>query len=349
MSTRSLPTNGTESQPRQLTKRSQSVRSKKVKKKKKLKKKSLSFAGVHVREYNTTLGETVCGSGAAIGLGWKVVGEKKYKSLEEHERTFFSKYRRRGKMGEIPPRVDKIIEWASDKNDFWVPPRQRYDYLLTSGIDRQLVHRSMRALEIIRNSRELSCGDRDALCYTIAVHRNISEEAAWKVLTTKPPPPSGPPPSKKPGNKGKEAKSKPEGQSAADNDDKNESKENRPKTKVGMSIRIVAKISCRMRAHLEKAKKAVALRKRLRRSSIIGVQVRGMAQDEMPKTLEMDLHSTEVAGGKTLSPYASAAQFVAEDGKELWHDSLEQGKTNFFSISQNFTDCALLTSAVLRY
>ena len=62
----------------------------------------LRFGGVDVREYGRTLGESVSGSGPAVGLSWDMVEEIKYGRLQDHEKYIFQKYVKRKKLGRLP-------------------------------------------------------------------------------------------------------------------------------------------------------------------------------------------------------------------------------------------------------
>ena len=56
----------------------------------------IHFGSITVRSYSRTKGESVSGGGPAVGLGWDVYSEKKYKTLDAHEKKILMpRYRQR--------------------------------------------------------------------------------------------------------------------------------------------------------------------------------------------------------------------------------------------------------------
>ena len=56
----------------------------------------IHFGSITVRSYSRTIGESVSGGGPAVGLGWDVYSEKKYKTLDAHEKKILMpRYRQR--------------------------------------------------------------------------------------------------------------------------------------------------------------------------------------------------------------------------------------------------------------
>jgi hypothetical protein len=172
---------------------------KRLKKNRAKKAKGIHFGAVHVREYAREIGESVSGGGPAVGLGWDVQTEKKYKTLESHEKNvIMSRYLDRGQLGRLPPRQqDGIIEFQSLQDEYWIPPNKRHHLLLMAGVKQSQVLESVKNLDKLRAQRKISNGDKDALCFALALHHNMTEEEVMVRLS----PPSvsqhqqsGPPP-----------------------------------------------------------------------------------------------------------------------------------------------------------
>jgi hypothetical protein len=141
------------------------------------KNKGIHFGAVHVREYTRDIGESVSGGGPAVGLGWDVYSEKKYKSLEVHEKNvIMARYRDRGQLGRLPPRqANGIIEFQSLQDEYWIPPNKRHHMLLEAGVAQPQVLASVKYLDKLRAERKLSNSDQDALCFALALHHNMTE------------------------------------------------------------------------------------------------------------------------------------------------------------------------------
>jgi hypothetical protein len=125
------------------------------------KSKGVRFGEVQVREYDRTIGESVSGGGPAVGLGWELLEEKKYKSLEQHEKNvIMARYRERGMLGRLPPRDNGIIEFQSLQDEYWIPPNKRHALLLLAGVEQDAVLSSVQELDTVRAQRKQANGDK---------------------------------------------------------------------------------------------------------------------------------------------------------------------------------------------
>jgi hypothetical protein len=165
------------------------------------KSKGIRFGNVHVREYDRTIGESVSGGGPAVGLGWELVEETKYKSLEHHEKdVIMARYRVRGMLSRLPSRSSEgIIEFQSLQDEYWIPPNKRHALLLLAGVEQNDVLESVVELDTVRAQRKEANGDKEALAFALALHHNLTEEEVMARLGPPPPRARQPAPAEPPG------------------------------------------------------------------------------------------------------------------------------------------------------
>ena len=231
----------------------------------------LRFGSVEVREYGRALGESVSGSGPAVGLSWEIVEQKKYNHLYDHDNAILKRYRKRKKLNRVPPR-DKatgIIEFVSEQDEYWLPPNKRHALLLMAGVKQPDIVQEVTDLNSLRSQRQESISDKDALAFAISIHRGIPEDVLLQRLSRPPPRPLQ---RRTPSSELRVAHSK-------------------NQTLKGLSLGTAVDIVVKFKARARKARERVARGVRKRRSSVASTQLRGIHKDQNHTQLEVDLMS----------------------------------------------------------